>query len=192
MVELSSLTSRELVELALGRGPEAKAAWDLLVSQYVQLVWKRIRSFDLPAEAAWDAFQSTWLRAIERLHTLQDPDCFPGWLATIARNETHAVIRTRNKQVPMPDGPEPRPDETPVDEPLQRHQLVAAVRDGFGCLSPQCRELLRLLSADPPVAYQEIARLLDMPHGSIGPTRRRCLEKLRETPALLALVNVEP
>ena len=184
--KLAALEVPELVGLAAGRGPDAEQAWALLVERHVQLVWKVVRCFGLPPEASWEAFQSTWLRAIERLDTLRDPERFPGWLASIARHEALGVIRARRKLVPSGDLPEPVANEPAPTEGVQRHELVAAVRAGFLALSQQCQDLLRLLTVDPPVAYQEIEQLLDMAHGSIGPTRRRCLDKLKATAPMAA------
>lgn len=172
----------------MGRGPDAEQAWGLLVERHVRLVWKVVRCYGLPEEASWEAYQSTWLRAIERLDTLRDPSSFSGWLATVARREALAVIRARSKAVPSDTLPEQVADDPPQGERLQRHEQRAAVRAGFASLPPACQDLLRLLTADPPVPYAEIETLLDMSHGSIGPTRRRCLDKLRSTPAMAALL----
>jgi RNA polymerase sigma factor (sigma-70 family) len=186
---VADVTFVVLVERARADSPEAAKAWDQLVDQYARLVWKVIRCFSFSEEAAWEAYQSTWLRAIERIGTLQDPTRFPGWLASIARNEALAVIRSTKKQVLAARVPEVEADDPPVGERVDRDAVRRAVRDGFGCLSAQCQGLLRLLAIDPALPYQEIERLLDMPHGSIGPTRRRCLDKLRMTAAVMALTD---
>jgi len=184
--DLADLAPGELVSVAAGRGPDAAEAWRLIVEQHVQLVWKVVRCFGLPKEASEEAYQSTWLRAIERLDTLRDPDSFPGWLASIARREALGVIRARNKVVPSGGLPEQMADDPAPGERIHREEVQAAVREGFTCLPRSCQDLLRLLTTDPPVAYREIERLLDMAHGSIGPTRQRCLEKLRKTPTMAA------
>ncbi len=82
-------------------------------------------------------------------------------------------------------------DAPPVGERLHRDELCRSVRQGFASLPQSCQDLLRLLAADPPVPYNEIERLLGMAHGSIGPTRRRCLEKLRNTAAMAAYLDSE-
>jgi len=187
--ELASRAPGDLVTLAVGRGPDADQAWRLLVERHVRLVWKVVRCYGLPQEASWEAYQSTWLRAIERLDTLQDPSCFSGWLASIARREALAVIRARSRLVPVEHLPDQAAADPPAGDRLQRDELRAAVREGLAGLSPACRDLLRLLTADPPVAYSEIESLLDMAHGSIGPTRRRCLDKLRTTPPLVRFLG---
>ena len=181
---LAELASSELVELVRGRAPEQRTAWELLVKRHVQVVWRVVRCFGLPQEAAWEAFQGTWLRAVEKLDTLEDPTRFAGWLATIARREALGVIRARARAIPVAETPEQGTTDAEPDDRLRRDELRRAVREGFGRLSPECQGLLRLLTADPPVDYREIGQILQRPVGSIGPTRARCLEKLRNTPAL--------
>lgn len=188
---LAMLAPGELIALVLGRAPEADEAWRLLVEQHVNLVWKVVRSFGMTNEASWDAFQGTWLRAIERLETLREPERFTGWLKTIARNEALAVIRARKKLVPTDELDETGDDGARIGEALLREEQARAVRAGFAALPVRCQQLLRLLCADPRVPYEEIERRLDMKHGSIGPTRRRCLEKLRSTPAMTEFLDEE-
>jgi RNA polymerase sigma factor (sigma-70 family) len=187
--DLLEATSETLIEVARSDSPDAGKAWELLVQRHARVVWKVVRCFSLAEEAAWEAYQSTWLRAIEHLGRLQDTTRFPGWLATIARNETLAVIRVARRHVPSSDVPEAASEDPPVGHGVDRAEIRDAVRNGFRCLSPQCQALLRLISIEPALSYEEIERLLDVPHGSIGPTRRRCLDKLRMTAAVLALTN---
>jgi RNA polymerase sigma factor (sigma-70 family) len=122
--------------------------------------------------------QTTWLRLVEHLDRLQDPSRVGAWLATTARRECLRVLRDSARQVPTEELP-----ETPVNAELDA-ALLAAERDralwqAFGGLSERCQALLRILVADPPPSYEEIGAALDMPIGSIGPTRARCLERLR-------------
>jgi RNA polymerase sigma factor (sigma-70 family) len=187
--DLLEATSETLIELARSDSSDARKAWELLVRRHARVVWKVVRCFSLAEEQAWEAYQSTWLRAIEHLGGLADPTRFPGWLATIARNETLAVIRSTRKHVPSDSVPDAVSDDPPVGHDIDRAEVKEAVRKGFRCMSPQCQALLRLISIEPALSYEEIERLLDVPHGSIGPTRRRCLDKLRMTAAVLALTN---
>lgn len=184
--DLADLAPADLVTVAAGGGSLAADAWQLIVERHVQLVWKVVRCFGLPTEASEEAYQSTWLRAIERLDTLRDPASFPGWLASIARREALGVIRARSRIIPSGGLPEQMAEDPPPGERIQRDEVRSAVREGFTCLPQACQDLLRLLTTDPPVAYREVERLLDMAHGSIGPTRQRCLEKLRKTPTMAA------
>jgi RNA polymerase sigma factor (sigma-70 family) len=185
-----ALAAGDLVLVAVGRGPDADRAWRLLVERHASVVWKVVRCFGLPEEASWEAYQGAWLRAIERLDTLRDPACFAGWLGTIARHEALAVSRARRKVVPSSSLLKDAADDGPaVGEQLQRDELCRAVREGFASLAEGCQDLLRLLTADPPIPYSEIEELLATSHGSIGPTRRRCLDKLRKTAAMVAYLE---
>ena len=89
--------------------------------------------------------------------------------------------------IPPADSPERLSVQEAPAEDLLRQERRRAVRDGLAELKPEQRELLLLLHAEPPVSYQEISRRLGIPTGSIGPTRARCLEKLRRTSALRLL-----
>ena len=85
------------------------------------------------------------------------------------------------------------PDEhaRAAEHDLPAAERHAALREAFGQLPPGCQQLLALLTADPPVSYAEISVRLGIPVGSIGPTRRRCLDKLRRHPAITALINAD-
>lgn len=184
-------TIEELLTRAMGPGPSAPDAWNEIVNRYSGLVWKVVRSFHLNHDDSCDAFQSTWLRALERLSTLREPARFPGWLAAVARNEVHGkILRPHARSVPVDDVPEVDIDLTSGehDAALVREELIAAVRAGFAELDADAQQLLALLSTDPPLRYREIEVVLGRPHGWIGPTRRRCLERLRKTPAVAAYI----
>jgi len=170
-----------LVKLARDGDPVAKEA---LVTNLQRLVWYTIADFGLSRDDRQDVFAGTFCRLFERLGTILEPDRLPGWIATTARNEAHTLLRARGRVVLSDDMEEGEDVDPASDEELLDDELRVALRAGFRALSPSCRELLRLLSADPRLSYQEIGGLLDMPHGSIGPTRQRCLERLRNTPPL--------
>ncbi len=182
-------STEDLIGRVLRAGDDATAAWDELVRRFSDLVWKVIRGFNLSDADRWDGFQATWLRALEKLHTLRDPERFAGWLAQVATNEVRSTVlrhRTRVTPVDMTNDTR-RADASDPSSNLIKAELVEAVREGFAELGSDCQQLLRLLVADPPLTYREIEAVLARPQGSIGPTRRRCLEKLRRTAALLAL-----
>jgi RNA polymerase sigma factor (sigma-70 family) len=181
----------ELVAAVRDGGPEAAAAWEQLVARHVRLVWKVVHGLGLSGDDRRDAFQSTWLRAVERLDSIRDPDRFPGWLAAIALNEGRAILRRQRRLVPTAEPEVLERPEAPAPSVAERDELQAALHDGFERLDPRCRRLLRLCTADPPVSYREMEDILEMPHGSLGPTRRRCLDKLRATPEVAAYLAEE-
>ena len=170
-----------------------KRAWDALVERYAPLIWSICRRYRLGRADAEDVGQSVWLRLVDQLDKIRDPAALPGWLATTTRRECGRVLRAAHG----PHAPdcaadaESLPDEqadTAVRELLaaERH---AALREAFTRLPPAGQHLIALLIADPPVPYAEISAKLGIPVGSIGPNRRRCLDKLRRDPALAALIN---
>jgi RNA polymerase sigma factor (sigma-70 family) len=158
-----------------------QVAWDALVSRYGGLVWSIARSHRLgPADAA-DVSQTVWLRLVEHLRTLRDPEHVGGWLATTTRHECLRVIRRAGRELPnddaaveIPISPDESPEWLVLSDESRRLVWLALTR-----LSQRCQTLLRALSAAPDASYAEIAAALDMPIGSIGPTRMRCLEHLR-------------
>ncbi|WP_281275496.1 sigma-70 family RNA polymerase sigma factor [Saccharothrix australiensis] len=168
-----------------------------MVDRYAPLVRAVIHRHRLrPADAA-DVNQTLWLRLVERIDGLRDPEALPGWIATTTRNECLRVLRAHRRTLPY----DPLSDDEPVspvdavadlDEELEAAQRRQALREGFRALSEQCRRLLATLMADPPPSYAAVGEELGMPVGSVGPTRVRCLDKLRRTPAVLRLARPRP
>lgn len=162
-------------------------AWNALVEEFLPLVYGVVRRFSLSAADAADVNQTVWLRLVEHLEDLRDPRALPGWLATTAHREALRLAQASRRTTSVdPQGPalDTEPDETDVAELLLRDEVRRVVRAGLAELPVQRRRLLELLMADPPVSYDEISRTLDIPVGSIGPTRARALKQLRETRAL--------
>lgn len=166
----------DLVAAALS-GDEA--AWRMLVDRLSGVVWKVLASYDLCPADREDAFASTFFRLYEKLATVQDPTRLPGWIATAARNEANGVWRKRSKTVPTDRLPLREAAYGELDEGLLDRELLQAVLRAFETLPASGQALLRLLTAVPPLTYEEISELLDMPKGSIGPTAGRLIERLR-------------
>ncbi len=169
-------------------------AWDALVERYLPLVTAIISRHRLTGADADDVNQSVWLRLVEHLADLREPAALPGWIATTTRNESLRLLRGKARSMPIdPQGPSPfeRAAEGPdVDDALLRDERYHALREALLGLPQPRRALLEMLSADPPVPYDEISRRLGIPVGSIGPTRARALSQLRRSPALSALATV--
>jgi RNA polymerase sigma factor (sigma-70 family) len=155
-----------------------RAAWNALVDRYNGLVWSVARSYRLSSADASDVVQTTWLRLVEHLGRLQDPERVGAWLATTARRECLRTLRHSARTVAVEAPPEPVTEPQP-DAALLVQERDRALWQAFGGLSERCQALLRLLVADPPPSYEEVSAALDMPIGSIGPTRQRCLDRLR-------------
>lgn len=158
------------------------AAWDALVARFTGLLWATARSHRLSTADAADVVQTTWLRLVENLGRIQDPERLGGWLATTARRECLVVLRRSRREPPV--GDERLLDTVPDQRSALDVTLLVDERDAslwrvFDELPDRCRRLLRVLLADPAPSYAEVADALDMPIGSIGPTRQRCLASLR-------------
>jgi RNA polymerase sigma factor (sigma-70 family) len=166
------------------------AAWRALVARFSGLIWSVVRAYRLRNADAADVFQTTWLRLAEYLDRIDNPARVGAWLATTARRESLRVARAGARTVPtgdldlaeMGEADDRSPERAVLEREqealdAQRARLVWAE---FRELSDRCQQLLRVLMTVPPPSYVEVAAALDMPVGSIGPTRGRCLRQLRE------------
>ena len=156
-------------------------SWNALVARYGGLIWGVARAHRLGDADAADVFQTTWLRLVEHLDEIRNPDGIGAWLATTARHECLRMLRVGQRQV-LTDGFD-LPDEaapSALDARLLASERDAALWRAFATISARCRSLLRMLVADPPPSYDEVSAALDMAIGSIGPTRARCLDQLRQ------------
>jgi RNA polymerase sigma factor (sigma-70 family) len=183
-----SVSFTELVERAQ-RGESR--AWAQLVSRLERVVWKTVNMSTDDAEVRQDAAAATWLRLAENLATIRDPERLPGWMVTTARREVVAHFR-RNRLVLDNRGAfrEPPATESDPAERIEERELREALRTAFRRLPDECQELLSLLILlDPPPSYEEVETQLQRPRGSLGPTRARCLERLRQMPELRRYLN---
>jgi RNA polymerase sigma factor (sigma-70 family) len=155
-------------------------AWDELVSRYAGLVWSVARAHRLGDADAADVAQATWMRLLEHLGNIREPAAIGGWLATTARRESVRVLRCAERTVPSAEPPELIDDASEPDARLLTSERDAALWGAFGRLGTRDQALLRMLAADPPPSYEEIGAALGMPVGSIGPTRARALDRLRQ------------
>ena len=159
-----------------------QAAWDALVARYTNLLWSVARGYRLERTDAADVVQVAWLRLVEHLPRLRDPERVGAWLATTVRRECLQVIARRRRGAPVDDEILARiPDQAPpVDAALLAKEQASTLWSVFAEIAPRCQRLLRVLMADPPPAYSDVSVALEMPVGSIGPTRARCLDRLRD------------
>jgi RNA polymerase sigma factor (sigma-70 family) len=168
------------------------AAWDALVVRLERVVWKSVNMMTYDREVRDDAFAATWLRLAERLDSIREPEKLPGWLTTTACNEVRQIVRQRGRHhVSLTEswgtsgGVGDLLETLSDDAGEHSDDLVAAeqrrvIRAAFGRLDENCREIITVLVlADPPVPYDEASDLLDRPIGALGPSRRRCLDKMR-------------
>jgi RNA polymerase sigma factor (sigma-70 family) len=166
------------------------AAWEALVHRYQRLVYAIARRVGQDEHAAADIFQTVFARLLAHLPRIADPQRLQAWIVTTAKREALLALRRGQRTVSMTraeDDRDDRPefdvaDDSPLPEDvladLQQQDLVRRALDR---LDARCRELLLMLFRDDgdKLPYDEVAQRLRMSVGSIGPTRARCLAKLR-------------
>ncbi len=160
-----------------------QASWDALVAEYGGLIWAITRSYRLSAAEAADVSQTTWLRLCENIDRLRDPGSVGSWLATTARRESLSC-QSRSRAVLLVEDmtrvEEDAQDGDAVDAALLRQEAAVSVREALDQLPGRTRRMLTLLMQDEPPSYEEVAAQLNVPIGSIGPTRGRALRRLRQ------------
>lgn len=173
---IEALTHGELLKLAAdGDG----GAWDALVERFGQMVWSVARGFRLDDASAKDVSQTVWMKLVENVDSIKDPERLPGWLATTCRREALKVAKARDRVIPSEFEYDIEDDSPSLDEFLIDDEENRLVVSAFGTLDAACRQLLRLMTIEPPLTYDEISEATGRPIGSLGPTRARCLEKLK-------------
>ncbi len=174
------------------RGGEQQA-WDALVERYAPLVWAICRRYRLSGADADDAGQAVWLHLVDKLDSIRNPAALPGWLATTTRRECIRILRSAHAAHPpgsvLDDANIPDERAVLAEDELLTAERQAALREAYTHLPPRCQQLLALLIEDPPVPYAHISARLGIPVGSIGPSRSRCLDRLRRYPAVAALIS---
>jgi RNA polymerase sigma factor (sigma-70 family) len=153
-----------------------------VVRELNPLLWHVARGEGLTAEESADVVQTTWLELLRRLHDIRSPRALTSWLVTATRREAWRARELSRRQAP--DGAA-QLESLPDPEPLPGEQLLSDERDQalwqhFQRLPERCRTLLRIVAQAGRPDYAAVAEALGMPVGSIGPTRGRCLAKLRE------------
>jgi RNA polymerase sigma factor (sigma-70 family) len=177
-----NLDAPDIAGLVRGAAGGERQAWERLVAQYAKLIWAITAEFKLIESDAADVAQTTWLRLLEHIDRIEYPDRVGSWLAATARHECLRHLAARKRVVLAND------DEVltgagvaspEVDERILADERDQVVRDALSHLPSRWQRLLEMLMSDPPVSYADISSELDLPVGSIGPTRGRCLAQLR-------------
>lgn len=152
-----------------------QSAWQDLVNRYQRLVYSVAYTLCPQTDDASDVFQQVWMELYQQLGNLRHVEALPAWLITVTRRKAHQIIRVRRGSEPLDyDLPDRSQNLSAIEN---EHALEKALDQ----LSERCRRLIDLLyfRVDEP-SYAEIAKVMEMPVPSIGPTRARCLEKLRK------------
>ena len=156
-------------------------ALDELVRVMTPVLWHVVRAYRLPPEIAEDVVQTTWLSLVRSRASIHEPAAVGGWLTTTARREAWKVAKATGRGIPVEDDELARrlPDEGSAESEVVRRDTEGRLWDAVENLSERCQALLRIVAFEHRPDYREIAADLGMPIGSIGPTRGRCLQKLR-------------
>lgn len=177
---VATLAYRELAALVVAAADGQQSAWDTLVDRFSPMLWSVARSTGLNDADAGDVCQTTWLRLLESLPRIEQPERIAGWLATTVRREAIRTSQRRGRAVLTGENrvfdavrSEP-PPELPADAG-HVDELARAVSQ----LPDRSRALIALLLVEPPLPYSQISETLGMPIGSIGPTRARILASIR-------------
>ncbi|WP_258022326.1 RNA polymerase sigma factor [Streptomyces anatolicus] len=176
---MEGLALHELVDECLGGNQES---WNRIVDRYTPLIWAIARGHRLSTADCQDVSQTTWMRVIQHLGKLRDPEKLAHWISVSARRESLKHIQKSGRSTPIEDPevfdrPQPssnQPEETALDRETRDEVLLA-----YCSLSPKCQALLGLLVAEPPMSYDEVSATLGLARGSIGPMRGRCLKHLQ-------------
>lgn len=172
--------------------PAAQAGDPRAVAELVAAFDRQLRavaaSFRLQPADVDDVLQITWMRLLERIHQLQEPAAIGGWLATTVRRECLRMLQRPVMEELTAEHPSAALEggERPDDAALRAEQR-ATLRHAMRGLPDRHRRLMVLLAAEPDLEYRRIGAALDMPIGSIGPIRQRCLDRLRRDGRLQAL-----
>lgn len=171
-------------------------AWNEIIERYAPLVWSICVRYRLDRQDIDDVGQTVWMLLVENIDGLREPAALPGWLATTTRNECLRILRAARRSkldgLPPDDQLPPDPAGLMIEQEIIRAERSVALRAAFADLPKGCHELLSMLISDPPPGYAQISAKLGMRVGSIGPTRSRCLDRLRRSPHLAAVLDGEP
>ena len=185
--EMSSKTDPELVEDCLNGDA---AAWEALVFRYQRLIYSIPVKLGFSQDDAADVFQSICLKLVEKLETLRDHNKLGSWLITATSRECWRKSALSRREAPGSLGGGEVHDGDPVNLaaeqllPLETQVILEQqqlVREAVAQLPERCRRLITMLFYEKDeLSYSDIARLMKMPVSSVGPTRARCLEKLKK------------
>lgn len=180
---------RRQLGLLLRRAREGdRRAFDEIIERLMPLVWNVARAQGVSREQSSDVVQNTWLQLVEHLDSIRVPEALAAWLVTVTRHEARRVRAAgRRDDVVEPELLSDLPDPTrDIESTVADQEQYRCLWRNLRKLPPRCQELLRIVAFVDRPDYRTIAEALDMPIGSIGPSRGRCLGKLR------ALLEADP
>jgi RNA polymerase sigma factor (sigma-70 family) len=166
-------------------------AWTALIVRFRPTVMTIARRHRLTAADCDEVAQRTWLRLLRHIETIEQPSQLGSWLATTARNESLRLLGRYPRETLVADAPE-RAEDLDLTAAVSAAERYEALGRALERVTERERALVRLLMRDPTPSYRDISRTLGMPVGSIGPTRARCIARLRRDPHLIRAVGAGP
>jgi len=168
-----------------------QGAWDEIVERYAPMVWSICTRFRLSDRELEDVAQNVWLQLVEQLAKPPEPAALAGWLAAATRRECRRVVTAARGPEPPGTHPDavPAADDAVIGEEIITAERHAALRAALAELPAPCQPLIGMLVSDPPHSDAAISTALGIPAESIGPRLARCLERMRESSALLGLAE---
>jgi len=179
----------DITELQKAACDGDQQAWRALVEHYSPLVWSVGRAYRLNLADSQDVYQYVWLTLTQHLGAIKEPAALGAWLYTVAKNECLRTIGRAVRSIPTDCVIEADPgnNDSYADAFILLEDRNAELWRAVDQLPQQCSSLLRAWASDPPPTYDQIATALGIPIGTIGPTRQRCLERLRRRLALIRI-----
>jgi RNA polymerase sigma factor (sigma-70 family) len=177
-----------LAELLISAQAGGREELNRIVGELTPLLWHVTRAKGLDRTTCEDVVQTTWLRLLGHLGDIRTPEALTAWLVTVARREAER-LRAHGRREPavgeetltgVQDRRASTVDEVPVEELVCREERRSVLWRAVQRLPERCQQLLRVVAYTERPDYDRVAEALGMPRGSIGPTRGRCLAKLRE------------
>jgi RNA polymerase sigma factor (sigma-70 family) len=181
-ISISTVPLDDTVDLVRAAATGDAEAWEAMVARYGPRIVRIARAHRLNDADAADVAQTVWLQLLRHIDRIRDPQRIGGWVAATARNECLRLCRQRGR-VALVDAADVLDAISVETEPaaVENEDRDATLRAALDTLPPRQQALVELLTMDPPLSYGEISAVLDIPVGSIGPTRQRSLRTLRET-----------
>jgi RNA polymerase sigma factor (sigma-70 family) len=167
-------------------------AWNRIIDRYAPLVYAICARYRLSQHDIEDVGQRVWMLLVEQIGNLRQPAALPGWLATTTVRECLRVLTAARRSGSLAADLAPPEDDEALAAQILAAERDAALRAAFAELPARCQQLLSMLASDPPHSYAEISATLEIPIGSIGPQRARCLNRLRRSMALAGFGADEP
>ena len=183
------ISAEELPRLVRAAAGDDPRAWDRLVGEYTPAIRGVARGHKLGAFDQDDVVQRTWIALIGSIGRLRDPSSLPCWLTTTARREAVRIRKSTAREFPNQDLVESHAPAVLDEDRVLATERRDVARQALAVLAPQHRELLTALAAEPKLSYKQVSERVGIPVGSIGPTRQRCLERMRRDPRVGRLLD---